>query len=103
MNSIKLAQDSDQRRALVNTVIDLQIPQNMRTFRRSYTIVGLSRKAQLNGVIQGYQAIIICAYAINLLDLSNIHAANMKHSYYSYNVHDNRYSWFPISLSWTKI
>jgi hypothetical protein len=44
MDWIDLAQDSDQWRDLVNTVM------NLRVFLSSYTTGGFSRKAQLHGV-----------------------------------------------------
>jgi hypothetical protein len=50
MDWIVLAQDRDQRRALVNTAMDLQVPQNVGRFLRSCTTGSFSRRAQLYGV-----------------------------------------------------
>jgi hypothetical protein len=48
MDWIALAQDRDQWRALVNTVMNLQIPKNDGKFLSSCTIGGFSRRAQLH-------------------------------------------------------
>jgi hypothetical protein len=42
-----MARDRDQWRALVNTVSNLQVPQNDRKFLSGCTIGGSSRRAQL--------------------------------------------------------
>jgi hypothetical protein len=47
MDWIDLAQDRDQWRALVSTVMNLRIPQNARKFLSSCTTVGFSRGAYL--------------------------------------------------------
>jgi hypothetical protein len=47
---IDLAQDRDQWRALVDTIMNLRVPYNVRKFLSSYTTGGLSRRAQLHGV-----------------------------------------------------
>jgi hypothetical protein len=45
---IDLAQDRDQRKALVKAVMNLHVPQNPGNFLSSYTISGFSRNAQLH-------------------------------------------------------
>jgi hypothetical protein len=48
MDWIDLTQDMDQWRALVNTVMNLQVPSNAGKFLSSCTIGGFSRRAQLH-------------------------------------------------------
>jgi hypothetical protein len=50
MDWIYLAQDRDQWRALVKTVMSLQIPYNVGKCFSGRTAGGLSRRAQLRGV-----------------------------------------------------
>jgi hypothetical protein len=50
MDSIVLAQDRDQWRALVNTEMNLPVPLNAGKFLSSCTAGGSSRKAQFHGV-----------------------------------------------------
>jgi hypothetical protein len=50
MDCIVLAEDRDQWRALVNTVMDLRVPQNAGKFSSSYTAGAFSRRAQLQEV-----------------------------------------------------
>jgi hypothetical protein len=47
MDCIDLAQDRDQWRTLVNTVMNLRIPYNAGKFLRGCTIGSFSRRAQL--------------------------------------------------------
>jgi hypothetical protein len=44
---IDMAQDRDQWKALVNTVMNFRVLQNVRKFLNSCTIGGFSRRAQL--------------------------------------------------------
>jgi hypothetical protein len=50
MGWIDLAQDMDQRKALMNTLMNLWIPQNSGKFFSGCTIGGFSRRAQLREV-----------------------------------------------------
>jgi hypothetical protein len=47
---IDLAQDRNRRRALVNMVLNLRVPQNSGTFLNECTSGGLSRRARLRAV-----------------------------------------------------
>jgi hypothetical protein len=50
MDWIVLAQDTDRRRALVNTGMNLRVPLNVGKFLSSCTTGGFSRRAQLHEV-----------------------------------------------------
>jgi hypothetical protein len=48
VNWIDMAQDRDQWRALVNTILNLRVPSNAGGFLRGCTIDSSSRRAQLH-------------------------------------------------------
>ena len=50
MDWIDMAQDRDGRRALVNAVMNLRVPQNARNFLTSSKPVSFSRRTLLRGV-----------------------------------------------------
>jgi len=50
MDWIKLAQDSDRWQALVNEVMNLWVPSNVRNLLTSCEPVGFSRRILLHGV-----------------------------------------------------
>ena len=45
-----MAQDTDKRQATVNTVLNLQLPQNVGNFFTSWEIIIFSRKTVLHGI-----------------------------------------------------
>jgi hypothetical protein len=47
MDWIDLAQDRDEWKALMNTVMNLRVPRNAEKFLSSCTISGFTRRAQL--------------------------------------------------------
>jgi hypothetical protein len=53
MDWTDLAQDKDQCREIVNTVMDLRISWNFRRFLSGWATGGFSRRAQLHGVSLG--------------------------------------------------
>jgi hypothetical protein len=50
MDLVDMAQDRDQRKALVNTVLNLRVPQNAAKFFSRCPTGGFSRRAQLHEV-----------------------------------------------------
>jgi len=52
MDWIQVAQDRDRWQALVNVVMNLQVPQNAGNFLDSCKLVSFSRTTMLHGVIK---------------------------------------------------
>jgi hypothetical protein len=50
MDCIDMTQDRDQRRALVNTAMNLRVEDNVGNLMSSCTTGGFSRRAQFHGV-----------------------------------------------------
>jgi hypothetical protein len=58
---IDLAQDRDQWKALVTTVMNFQVPKNGGKFLNSCIIGGFSRRAQLHAVSYGMDSKWLCS------------------------------------------
>jgi hypothetical protein len=56
MDWLDLAEDRDQWRALVKTVMNLRVPYNFGKFLSRCTIVGFPRRAQLHLVSDDFKA-----------------------------------------------
>jgi hypothetical protein len=69
---IDLAEDRDQWRALVNTIMNLGVPQNAGKFLNTCTTGGFSRKAQLHEVSYMIHFSFYCIYHELFLLNSNI-------------------------------
>jgi hypothetical protein len=70
MNSIYLAEDRDQWKALVHTVMNLRLHNILRSFLSSCTIGGTSRRAQLHGIslpkLLRYSSLLILSFSVDL-------------------------------------
>jgi hypothetical protein len=117
MDWIYLAQDMDQWRALVNTVMNLQVPWNAGNFLSGCTIGSLSRRAQLHEWVMSdvrHDGLISCVVhnrqsfqhnswllqdrALQLIQFTHVYKTVIVHLHLSASLHFLCY-WFLLKLS----